>query len=88
MGLQHCLHWIYGSLEVRTDPLFRLRLLILGYRQYRRLFHKSFNQLAVESYNPVQKAAVNVLLKNLLNDPKAFAGHAHQFVDSFVARTL
>ncbi len=49
------------------------------YRKYRRLFHESFNQHAVDAYYPVQIAATSLFLKNLMDSPQDHMSHVQQY---------
>ncbi|KAF8902856.1 cytochrome P450 [Mucidula mucida] len=67
-------------------------LVFLGYserwRKYRRLFHESFNQHAVDAYYPVQIAATNLFLKNLMDSPQDHMNHVQQLSGSIILRIV
>ncbi|KAF9016298.1 cytochrome P450 [Hymenopellis radicata] len=67
-------------------------VVFMGYserwRKYRRLFRESFNQRAVDAYYPIQMAATNLFLKNLLDSPQDHMSHVQQLSGSIILRIV
>lgn len=50
------------------------------WRRHRRLFHQKFRQNAVSEFHPLQTSKIQVLLRNLLENPEEFSLHVRKYV--------
>lgn len=54
------------------------------WRRHRRLFHQKFRQNAVSEFHPLQTSKIQVLLRNLLENPEEFSLHVRNFPASVI----